>query len=352
MSRVSGNIFVFLIYTILGCVVMLTAEPVKALANQSGPKKVTKLVFIHHSVGGYWLAHDNGGLVSELNKNNYYVNDITYGWEPDELTNTITKKIKRNVLDKLGKANKGAYGIGNRTDIGHMPEWFIGKDSELIISSLYRENRETEQYGDHKNSTSSDPLANPGAALENQIVMFKSCYPNSMLSGNPDDPPAQESPPIFGAGTQHHTVANAKRVFNDLLTYFSNQPDKFFVIVTPPPRSELPENGVIARGFCNWLVHSWLKENQYPLNNVMVFDLFNVLTSGHDSKQGDAGDEQGNHHRIWKGEVQHIVQTNNNLLVYPSKEGDDHPSPVGLQKAAQEFVPLLNYYYVSWHNSL
>ncbi len=80
----------------------------------------------------------------------------------------------------------------------------------------------------------------------------------------------------------------------------------------------------------------------------MVFDLFNVLTSGHDSQKSDAGEEQGNHHRIWNGEEQHVVNTANNLLVYPREAGNNHPSPAGLRKATQEFVPLLNYYHSLW----
>jgi hypothetical protein len=183
--------------------------------------------------------------------------------------------------------------------------------------------------------------------------MFKSCYPNTLLKGHPDDQAAVVKNPIlsFTAGSDGHTVANAKRVFNEQLGYFRNHLDKFFVIVTPPPRCELPKNGKIARGFSNWLVHDWLKENSYPYKNVMVFDFYNILTSGHAANKNDAGEEQGNHHRIWKGKVQHIVQEENNLLVYKQEEGNNHPSPAGLQKASQEFVPLLNYYFNNWKST-
>ena len=67
-----------------------------------------KLLFIHHSVGGHWLAHDFRGLVNERNKNNFYVNDVTYGWEPPTLTDSIVKKVKHNALKKLGKADRGS----------------------------------------------------------------------------------------------------------------------------------------------------------------------------------------------------------------------------------------------------
>ncbi len=316
------------------------------------PALPVKLLFIHHSVGGQWLAHANGGLVNELNKNNFYVNDVTYGWEPSSLTSTLFKKIIRKVLGKLGKGEQGAYDIGNRTDIGQMPEWFLGPDSSLIMASLYKENLETDSYGDHSNSHSRKPHKNPDPSAENQVIMFKSCFPNTILKGNPDDlaAPISDHESSFTAGSDKHTVANAKRVFNDVLVYFGKHPDKFFVVVTPPPQTELPENGRVARGFSNWLVKDWLKENHYTLNNVMVFDLYNVLTSGHGSQQNDAGEEEGNHHRVWNGEVQHVVHVDNNLLAYPSKEGDSHPSPAGLRKATQELVPLLNHYYNIWRN--
>lgn len=321
------------------------------------PTKSVKILFIHHSVGGHWLAHDNGGLVNELNKNNYYVNDVTYGWEPSGLTSTISGKTNRFFLKIKHKVTKtsylGAFEIGNRTDIGQMPEWFLGPDSDLIMSAIYKENLETSKFGDHSNGSSTRPLSNPGYAIENQVIMFKSCFPNTMLRGSANDPAAKKLPsPVFSAGSDTHTVANTKKVFNDLLDYFKNHPDKFFVIVTPPPQSSLLENGIIARSFSNWLVHDWLKENKYFIGNVMVFDLFNVLTSGHGNNKNDAGEEQGNHHRIRNGEVQHIINDDYHLLVYPTSEGNDHPSPEGLQKATEEFVPLLNYYYSLWYNNL
>lgn len=330
---------------------MATDQVFDGIQKVTSPGNPVKLLFIHHSVGGHWLAHENGGLVNELNKNNYYVNDITYGWEPAELTNSFFKKIKHKILNKIGKLNKGAFGIGNRTDIGHMPDWFLGSDSDLIMASVYAENLESDIYGEHDNLTSSTPLSNPNPSAENQIIMFKSCYPNTLLKGKPDDPALSKiQDPIrnFLAGSDEHTVANAKRVFNDLLVYFGNRPDKFFVIVTSPPRNKLPQDGQIAREFSNWLVHDWLKENGYSLNNIMIFDLFNILTSGHNSLLNDTGEEQGNHHRIWNGKVQHTIQTDNNLLSYPRKVGNNHPSSAGLQKATKEFVPLLNHFFSAW----
>jgi hypothetical protein len=77
--------------------------------------------------------------------------------------------------------------------------------------------------------------------------------------------------------------------------------------------------GSNARAFNQWLAHDWLAN--YPLKNVAVFDLYNVLTSN-----GGASD----------------------VLAYPTT--DDHPNKIGNQKATAEFVPLLNAYYRRWKN--
>ena len=100
-----------------------------------------------------------------------------------------------------------------------------------------------------------------------------------------------------------------------------------------------------ARAFNNWLVNDWLAA--YPYSNVAVFDFYNVLTSnGGDFFTHDAGQETGNHHRIWNGTVQHIRTVDSDMSAYP--DGDSHPTPAGNQKATAEFVPLLNYYYNRW----
>jgi len=318
-------------------------------------EKPTKLMFIHHSVGGHWLAHDQGGLVNELNKRSIYVNDITYGWEPSFLTDGVFRKVKRKVLQLLRQDKSGPYDIGSRTDIGHWYEWFVGEHADEIMTAVYTENRETDTFGDHSNATSVAPLENPGVNVPNEIIMFKSCYPNSLLNGKPDDPPNEslKPPRNFVPGSEEHTIANAKRIYNDILKYFGAHPGKFFVVITAPPRNDLPEEGRIARGFNNWLYSDWLKENNYSLKNVFVFDFFNVLTSGVSWEKNDLNMKTGNHHRLWQGSEQHTVNDKYHKLVYP-RDGkqDNHPSAAGLQKAAKEFVPLLLQNYDHWKASL
>jgi hypothetical protein len=252
------------------------------------PDRVVRLVFIHHSSGENWLADENGGLGLALAENNYFVSDTNYGWGPDS--------------------------IGDRTDIPDWVEWFRGPQTERYMEALFAESGQNSSY--------TRTLEDPGG--ENEIILHKSCFPNSNLEGNPDDPPAEEG---------GYSVGGAKFVYNQLLEYFATRPDKLFVVVTAPPVSD-PTYAENARAFNQWLVEDWLEENNYPFANVAVFDFYNVLTG------------QTHHHRVGGGGIEHSFVPGHDTSAYPTE--DDHPSRAGNRKATEEFVPLLNVYYHRW----
>jgi len=304
------------IFTVLVFILMLSGTAA-ATSNSTShknlaakPSSTVNLIFIHHSTGENWLNDDNGGLGNALRKNNYHVSDTNYGWGPDS--------------------------IGDRTDIGNWWEWFRGSRSSTYLSALYKEK------GQH---CSYSRLAS-GPSGENQIIMFKSCFPNSALKGRPNDPvPSISKNSLRGqsADSDAHTVANAKGIYIDILKYFQTRQDKLFIVITAPPLSDgtYAHN---ARAFNQWLVNDWLKNYHY--HNVFVFDFYNVLTTnGGNSNTNDLGRASGNHHRWWNNAIQHKI-SNHNTLAYPS--GDDHPSRAGNLKATAEFVPLLNYAYRIW----
>jgi len=315
---------------VVAAVILMTIASLPCVvfgADTSPPASPVKLVFIHHSTGGNWLADPGtnplgGGLGIALKNNNYYVSATNYTWGPDN--------------------------IGDRTDIGNWPEWFIGENRDTVMARVYSETGQN-IIGDFENYGPWQRLA-PAPGGENQIVMFKSCFPNSYLRGNPQDPPTTGNNPLYGQGydSEFMTVANAKGIYNDILTYFTSKQDKLFIVITAPPQGAFEtdaEHAANARAFNNWLVNDWLKN--YPYRNVAVFDFYNVLTSnGGNPDTNDAGQETGNHHRWHNGSVQHIQTLSNNMSSYPS--GDSHPSAAGGQKAAAEFVPLLNYFYNLW----
>ena len=263
-------------------VLLLTPSPSLSAGTTPAASPV-KLVFIHHSTGGNWLAAPNedqpyGDLGAALMANNYYVSATNYGWGPN--------------------------GIGDRTDIPNWPEWFTGQNSAAVLAALYGETgQNTGDFGAWPRLA-----ADPGG--ENTVVLFKSCFPNSDLFGEPDDPPAAQPGDQF-------TVANAKAVYNDLLIYFTAHPEKLFVAVTAPPQLEndysadyqIPAHRAAnARAFNNWLVHEWLAG--YPHPNIAVFDYFNVLT------------HPDNHHRVVGGTVEHVTSPESeDFAYYPNDAG-------------------------------
>ena len=303
----------------------LFSQTNKTLADDPAkPSSFVRLVFIHHSTGGNWLSDNWGGLAKTLFQNNYYVSDVCYGW--------------------------GRNSIGDRTDIGNWWEWFRDPEySPAYLHDIYTVDQADEQYGGYERN-----ICNPDPLGENKVIMFKSCFPNSALGGNPNDPvPSIDNNPMKGegAGSESYTVANAKGIYIDLLEYFKKKQDKLFIVITAPPLSD-PTYADNARAFNLWLVNDWL--TGYPHSNVFVFDFYNCLTTnGGSIESNDLGDESGNHHRWWNGAVQHTFDGSSNTLAYPSDNGnDDHPNPVGNEKTTSEYVPLLNVAYNRWIKSI
>ena len=265
------------------------------------PDHPVKLIFIHHSTGGNWLADPfqnelGGDLGRALMQNNYFVSATNYAWGPDS--------------------------IGDATDIPNWLDWFRSEKSPTYLNALYTENGQN--FGDFG---AWQRLADdPGG--ENQIILFKSCFPNSDLEGKPEDTPNPEG---------WLSVGHAKYVYDEILKYFATRPDKLFVVITAPPlkaSSTSRKAAANARALNQWLVNDWLRENNYQLSNVAVFDFYNVLTG------------PDNHHRWKGGQIEHVFTPGQNTEYYPS--GDDHPSRLGNRKASEEFVPLLNIFYNRW----
>lgn len=279
--------FICVIAAIFLCAAIPNQPPPQAV-NPNPPPSPVRLIFIHHSTGENWLNDENGGLARALQANNYFPSDTNYGWGPDA--------------------------IGDRTDIPNWMEWFASENTNRIMQAVFQESEVHSPY--------ERTLQNPGG--ENQIILFKSCFPNSALEGNPNDPPTPGS---------DLTVGNAKYIYNEILKYFKTRPDKLFVVITAPPLINSPV-AANARAFNQWLVNNWLKENNYTLPNVAIFDFYNILTGSN------------NHHRFVNGAVEHVINDKRNTEFYPSE--DDHPNRQGNQKATIEFLPMLNIFYNRW----
>jgi hypothetical protein len=185
---------------------------------------------------------------------------------------------------------------GDHTDTSDWPVWFTDEVMALVYPEL--------------GTMSAENSIHPADA-DNWIVMFKSCFPNSDVGDSIDD---------------------EKAAYNSLLPYFASRPDKMFILVTPPPMIQISTPG-LTRQLCNWLTDrkdGWLSGQER--GNVYVFDLYNILT------HPDA------HHRLENGQEIHTEVSSEDMLYYHS-DWDDHPNLQGNEKAAEEFLPLLEHWY-------
>lgn len=264
--------------------------------SDAKPDANLDLLFVHHSVGGQLLAdpgstrdladsihstHENGGgLRRLLSAEGYAVHEVSYG-----------------------------SALGENTDLF---DWLPKFQTKMDAILRARFNDEKLSDGD------------------NDVVLFKSCYPNNRFVGMGQAPGNAAGPEL--------TVWNARATFSKLLEEFKKQPNKLFVYLTAPPNAPgfgkepllkvvakkalgkpttaevMAERARLAREFNSWVAapDGWLKG--YPLKNVVVFDYYDVLTGGE-----------------------------SNFLAYPSGDGSDsHPTTEGQQRAAKAFVPFLN----------
>jgi hypothetical protein len=272
-------------------------------ANPLG--ETLRLLFIHHSCGGQLLAapgpdrqtrgrciydsHPNGGsLRKRLQESGYEVHEASYGSV-----------------------------VGEDTDLFHWADKFRNGMDRILRT-------------DHQDALYPDER-------RNQIVVFKSCFPNNEFEGEGEAPGNPAGPAL--------TVWNARAALTSLLPMFQaaarRHPEVLFVYVTAPPvaprpprerlfrklariargepggptPAEIARSAGLARVFNNWAASSdgWLAG--YPERNLVVFDLYDALT-------GDG---------------------RSNLLVYPTRDGtDSHAAQEGNERVAEAFLPFLN----------
>ena len=306
-------IIIISVIIIAGCIIMMvpvggTDVPEGETVNRqksmdlsgfsgNAPGKELKLLFIHHSCGGQLFAdpgeddgenciyesHPNGGgLRTLLESQGYSVHEASYASE-----------------------------IGDRTDIFDWLPKFRDKMEKVLKCS----NQDTFYTEDDK---------------RNDIVAFKSCYPNNNFVGKGEDPGNPEGPEL--------TVWNARAAYVALLQEFQKYPEVLFICVTAPPlagklppepmwkhlarrvlnkpRQKRSQTGPFAREFSNWLKteDGWLKD--YAEKNAVVFDYYDILTGSGKS----------------------------NYCEYPTGRNgaNSHPNREGNKLSAEAFVPLVN----------
>jgi len=267
------------------------------LSNGKAVAARLRILFIHHSCGGQLLA-DPGPEKGE---------HCIYSSHPNG-------GGLRRLLEKSGfELHEASYGskIGAETDVFDWLPKFRSQMDEIITCT-----HQDDRYPDDR---------------RNQIVVFKSCYPNNLFVSEGSPPGDPDVPEL--------TIWNAKAVYTELLGEFRKRPNVLFVCLTAPPAApelrpeplwksaaravlgrsrpslkQRRESAALARRFNSWLSgrDGWL--SGYRGRNVAVFDYYDILTG----------------------------YGRSDFSVYPTRGGwDSHPNGAGNVRAAKEFVPFL-----------
>ena len=290
--------------------------------NPNPPASPVKLIFVHHSTGGNWLADPagnelGGGLGRALMDNNYFVSATNYGWTVD------------------GDA------IGDRTDIGNWWEWFRGPNSaDYPGRAIRRERPEFRRLWRLAAAGNRPRRREPDRRVQVVLPQLGAARQSGRRSAAYRQQSATRTGCLLGVPHRRQRQGHLYRPAG----VFSHAPGQAF----RRHRRPTVEDGTWAsqRPRLQQLAGQRLAE-RLPLRNVAVFDFYNVLTSnGGDPNTNDLGWASGNHHRWWNGAVQHQQTVASDTFAYPS--GDDHPNRAGNEKATAEFVQLLNVFYNRW----
>ncbi len=217
--------------------------------DRVGEKLPERLVFLHHSCGQNWLAD---GLKDSLLAAGVSVQSVTYGCP-----------------------------LGEDTDMNHWVPKFTNNMNEII----------------RFDNLTADNLS-PDA--EADIIMFKSCYPNSDITSDG----ANIGNPVEAV----KTLSNYRATFDSLQTLFAQHPEKKFLYITAPPlvpSATNPENAARAREFNNWVKTEFVNQyrQQTGLDNFYVFDFFDFLADSDNVLKQDFRRSENDSHPNRKGNL-------------------------------------------------
>lgn len=224
------------------------------------------IMFIHHSSGQNWL---DSGLRDALAAKSYIdeVNEITY-------STVLSPDAGRP--DSLGSVP------GDNTNMNHWILWF----------------------NDYLNGIKTYDCATGS----NEIILFKSCFPISNITGDGTEPgnPFLDTQTLanYRAVYRHpsgsgNTYLEGGVTYKPLEDIFAENPGVLFIIITAPSNVPSQTNNTMAdraRTFNNWLKNDWLSNynaSHTGLRNVAVFDWFDTLTYPSDDARTESYDPIG-----------------------------------------------------------
>lgn len=187
----------------------------------------TDVIFLHHSTGGNLIRE--GNLREILTERGYSFWD--HGLNSQGIVNPKGKKLNF------------CYDIPSNELFG------------------IRGNGDTDPDGLHilfKQPVNNPPDNALSRLLQHEIIMFKSCYPNSAIKND-------------------QMLKQYKNWFLDVRYVMDQYPDKIFIPFTIPPLHPLRTNSDEAKRAREWA--NWLKSPEYldGHKNIFVFDFFDFL---------------------------------------------------------------------------
>jgi len=227
----------------------------------------TNFIFIHHSVGQNWL--DAGQLSNRLAAAGCAVHEATYG--------------------SAVPGSSPLSPIGDYTDICHWYYWF---NSHLDGVRGWQ--------------------CPPGES--NMIVMFKSCFPNSVIY---EDGTAPGDPT-----NDVHSLWNHQAAYLSLTNVFALNSSVMFIACTAPPCKPgdgyMEENAPRGRTFNDWLRTDYVTNYQAAtgLRNLAVFDVHDVLATSR------------------------LLTRKPSALAPKLASRDSHPNPKGSRELTASFLPF------------
>jgi len=356
------------------------AGPVLAQgANLSPPQTPVNLLWIHHSTGANWdQKYDTDGScvwndgVAGVRRGpddgayatRHYTSDVGGNGEVALYNNNY-------ILHHLSYGSMLADG-GNYTDYrdwhykfrryldsGDSSNYVNDVGGEDLLHCYAQDISYAEQSADE--FTSADV-----SGQTNQVIMFKSCFPNSAIGapdtsgGLPENPTLADARTwIAGAGYSTWREGGGaagpinfiQAEYLALLDVFGEERyrDILFVAWVAPPETD--SSSSYARALSDWFENQWLAD--YAYDNVLLFNYWNIHTGEHDASGNfmPAHQAKHNHSRYnpFTGGRDYITTGDPDFvddirMAFPS--GDSHPSHFGGAVATKELIPLLN---IQWN---
>jgi len=230
-----------------------TSLSIDAGKDPGPPPTRLSMVWMHHSTGDNILK---GGLLAAIKADNVDFHDINY---------------KEAAVD--------GYVIGDHTDPPDFPKAFNTPKYFNVIKSW--------------------EIDRSSPKRQHDIVMFKSCFPNSDIKTD-----AQ--------------LEAYKGYYTSMLPTFKAHPEILFIGMSTPPlnkKETTPENAARARRWAKWVSSEYAKD----LPNVKIFDIFDALAI-----------------REGKADANYLVPQ------FGTDKWDSHPSPAGAQAFTRLFIPWFN----------